>query len=100
KRQGPLEPAEALNIALQVTRALVVAAKQQLVHRDLKPTNLMLVDQEGEQIVKVIDFGLAKVTRDTGEDSGALTVGGFVGPPHFASPEQIEEGEVGIGAGI
>src|SRR5258707_12381372 len=54
RRQGPLEPVEALNIGLQVARALAVAAKQQLVHRDLKPTNLMLVDQEGEQIVKVI----------------------------------------------
>jgi serine/threonine protein kinase len=91
KRRGPLESVEALNIALQVARALAVAAKQQLVHRDLKPTNLMLVDQEGEQIVKVIDFGLAKVARDTGEDSAALTVAGFVGTPHFASPEQIEE---------
>src|SRR5438132_2019215 len=100
KRQGPLEPAEALNIALQVTRALTVAAKQQLVHRDLKPTNLMLVDQEGEQIVKVIDFGLAKVARNTGEDSGALTVAGFVGTPHFASPEQIEEGEVDVRSDI
>src|SRR5262249_7490326 len=56
KRLGALEPVEALNIGLQVARALAVAAKQHLVHRDLKPTNLMLVDQEGEQIVKVIDF--------------------------------------------
>ena len=61
KRKGPLKPVEALNIALQVSRALAVAAKQQLVHRDLKPTNLMLVDQEEELTVKVIDFGLAKV---------------------------------------
>src|SRR5499427_922590 len=58
RRQGPLEPVEVLKIGLQVTRALVVAAKQQLVHRDIKPSNLMLVSQEGEQIVKVIDFGL------------------------------------------
>jgi serine/threonine protein kinase/Tfp pilus assembly protein PilF len=100
RRQGPLEPVEALNIGLQVTRALVVAAKQQLVHRDLKPSNLMLVDHEGEQIVKVIDFGLAKVPRDAGDDSGALTIGGFVGTPHFASPEQIEEGEVDIRSDI
>src|ERR1700737_3627386 len=64
KRKGPLEPIEALDIALQVARALAVAAKQHLVHRDLKPSNLMLVDQEGEQIVKVIDFGLAKGAKD------------------------------------
>ena len=100
KRKGPLEPAEALNIALQVTRALAVAAKQHLVHRDLKPTNLMLVDQEGESIVKVIDFGLAKIAKDAGEDSGTLTMGGFVGTPHFASPEQLEEGEVDVRSDI
>ena len=99
RREGPLEPAEALNIGLQVTRALVVAAKQQLVHRDLKPSNLMLVNHEGEQIVKVIDFGLAKGPRDPG-DSGALTIGGFVGTPHFASPEQIAEAEVDIRSDI
>src|SRR5271165_1878748 len=100
KRKRSLEPVEALNIALQVARALAVAAKQQLVHRDLKPTNLMLVDQEGESIVKVIDFGLAKVAKDAGEDSGTLTMGGFVGTPHFASPEQVEEGEVDIRSDI
>src|SRR5271166_621549 len=100
KRKGSLEPVEALNIALQVARALAVAAKQQLVHRDLKPTNLMLVDQEGESIVKVIDFGLAKIAKDAGEDSGTLTMGGFVGTPHFASPEQVEEGEVDIRSDI
>ena len=96
KRNGPLKPVEALNIALQVARALAVAAKQQLVHRDLKPTNLMIVDQEEELTVKVIDFGLAKVAKEVGEDSMALTVGGFIGTPHFASPEQVEEGDVDV----
>src|ERR1700719_4170795 len=100
RRNGPLKPEEALNIALQVARALAVAAKQQLVHRDLKPTNLMLVDEEGELTVKVIDFGLAKVPKDAGEDSGALTMGGFVGTPHFASPEQVEEGDVDVRSDI
>ncbi len=100
KRKGALEPVEALNIVLQVARALAVAAKQQLVHRDLKPSNLMLVDQEGETVVKVIDFGLAKVTKDDADDSGTLTVAGFVGTPHFASPEQVEEGEVDIRSDI
>src|SRR5580700_697924 len=100
RRSGPLKPDEALNIALQVSRALAVAAKQQLVHRDLKPTNLMLVDEEGELTVKVIDFGLAKVPKDAGEDSGALTMGGFVGTPHFASPEQVEEGDVDVRSDI
>jgi serine/threonine protein kinase len=60
------------------------AARQQLVHRDLKPANLMLVDEDGEKVVKVIDFGFAKGAKREGGDSGPLTVGGgFVGTPHF-----------------
>ena len=95
KRNGRLTPVEALGITLQVSRALAAAAKQQLVHRDLKPANLMLVDEEGEKVVKVIDFGLAKSVKREGEDSGTLTVGGgFVGTPHFASPEQLEERDI------
>jgi serine/threonine protein kinase len=101
KHEGRLPPAEALGITLQVTRALAAAAKQQLVHRDLKPTNLMLVDEEGERVVKVIDFGLAKSAKKEGEDSGTLTVGGgFVGTPHFASPEQLEERDIDIRSDI
>ncbi len=101
KRTGPLAPVEALEILIQVSRALAAAAKQQLVHRDLKPANLMLVDEEGEKVVKVIDFGLAKSAKREGEDSGALTVGGgFVGTPHFASPEQLEERDIDIRSDI
>jgi serine/threonine protein kinase len=99
KRKGRLDPVEALNITLQVARALGAAAKQRLVHRDLKPANLMLVDQEGEQVVKVIDFGLAKSAKDAG-DTGTLTMGGFVGTPHFASPEQVEEGDLDVRSDI
>ncbi len=100
KRKGRLEPAEALNITLQVARALGAAARQRLVHRDLKPSNLMLVDEEGESVVKVIDFGLAKTAKDSGEDTGTLTMAGFVGTPHFASPEQVEEGDLDIRSDI
>ncbi|MGA8654760.1 MAG: protein kinase [Chthoniobacterales bacterium] len=101
KRRGRLDPAEALGVTLQVSRALAAAAKQQLVHRDLKPANLMLVDEDGDRIVKVIDFGLAKSAKREGEDSGTLTHGGgFVGTPHFASPEQLEERDIDIRSDI
>jgi tRNA A-37 threonylcarbamoyl transferase component Bud32/tetratricopeptide (TPR) repeat protein len=100
-KKGPLDPIEALNICLQVTRALAAAARQHLVHRDLKPANLMLVDQDGERVVKVIDFGLAKSAKTEGDDSGTLTqAGGFVGTPHFASPEQLEERDIDIRSDI
>jgi serine/threonine protein kinase len=101
KRKGLLDPAEALGITLQVSRALAAADKEKLVHRDLKPSNLMLVEEDEEKIVKVIDFGLAKSTQRGGESSSSLTVGGgFVGTPHFASPEQLEEREIDIRSDI
>jgi serine/threonine protein kinase/TPR repeat protein len=101
KRKGLLDPAEALGIVIQVSRALSAADKEKLVHRDLKPSNLMLVHEEEEMVVKVIDFGLAKSTQKGAESSGTLTVGGgFVGTPHFASPEQLEEREIDIRSDI
>ncbi len=101
KRKGLLDPAEALEITLQVSRALAAADKENLVHRDLKPSNLMLVEEDDEKVVKVIDFGLAKSTQRGGESSGTLTVGGgFVGTPHFASPEQLEEKDIDIRSDI
>src|SRR3954462_7770075 len=63
RREGPLKLDTALEIAIQVTRALIAAADRGLVHRDLKPANIMLTQSEGSPAkieVKVIDFGLAK----------------------------------------
>ncbi len=93
RRQGALEPLFALRIAEQVARALGEAQKHGLVHRDIKPANLMLVQEDDEVCVKVIDFGLAKSSRPEGEDAATLSMGGFVGTPYFASPEQLEERE-------
>ncbi len=90
RRDGPLKPELALEIAIQVTRALIGAATQGLIHRDLKPGNIMLtraITGTGETEVKVIDFGLAKATNGIAETD--LTHGGFVGTPSFASPEQF-----------
>ena len=91
RRDGPLDVSTALEVARQVTTALVAAAGRGLIHRDLKPGNLMLTDggnSPAEVEVKVIDFGLAKATAAVGEDD--LTHGGFVGTPAFASPEQFD----------
>src|SRR5213080_1498793 len=90
RRDGPLKAERALEIAIQVTRALIGAAAQGLIHRDLKPGNIMIARADAETVkleVKVIDFGLAKVTNAVGEAD--LTHGGFVGSPSFASPEQF-----------
>ena len=91
RRDGPLKVEAALEIAVQVTRALIAAAAHGLIHRDLKPGNIMLARSEtaaAELEVKVIDFGLAKAIADDGKDMD-LTKGGFIGTPVFASPEQF-----------
>ena len=102
KRDGAIPAPIALEIVLQVARALGAAHKQGLVHRDIKPSNLMVVrEDDSEFTVKVIDFGLAKSsTGSEGEDAATLTVGGFLGTPHFASPEQLDERELDVRSDI
>jgi serine/threonine protein kinase len=91
KRNGPLECLSSLDIAQQVASALIAAEKQHLVHRDIKPSNLMLVQEgDGEVLVKVIDFGLARSAVMQSTTGGEITSGGFVGTPYFASPEQLD----------
>ena len=101
KRQGTLSPAVALTITGQVARALNAAVQHELVHRDIKPANLMLVKEDDDLVVKVIDFGLAKTSvAGEGEDAATLSMGGFVGTPHFASHEQLEEKEIDVRSDI
>ena len=91
RRDGPLDSKVALEIAIQITQALVAAAAHGLIHRDLKPGNIMLTRSETdgpELLVKIIDFGLAKALADVGGEPD-LTHGQFVGTPNFASPEQF-----------
>lgn len=91
RRGGPLEIEPALQMAIQVTRALMAASAQGLIHRDLKPSNIMLTRADPARAdleVKVIDFGLAKAIADAATD-GDGAHGGFVGTPAFASPEQF-----------
>ena len=101
QRQGPIDPVVALRITLQVTRALGAAARLQLVHRDIKPANLMLVREDDDFLVKVIDFGLAKsIKHEENDDLATISMGGFVGTAHFASPEQLEEKEIDVRSDI
>jgi serine/threonine-protein kinase len=96
RRDGPLNAKSALEIAIQITRALMAAAAHGLIHRDLKPGNIMLTRGDtdtAEPEVKVIDFGLAKAIADAGGETD-LTHGEFVGTPNFASPEQFGSGPV------
>ena len=91
RRDGPMPVAAALDIAIQVTHALVAAAAHGLIHRDLKPANIMLTPNDAAPAAleaKVIDFGLAKATTGAADEMD-ITHGAFVGTPTFASPEQF-----------
>ncbi|HEY5893236.1 MAG TPA: protein kinase [Chthoniobacterales bacterium] len=100
KRAGPFPVKTALDITDQVARALGAAARHGLIHRDIKPANLMLLRDDGDLLVKVIDFGLAKAINKGTDSSATLTLGEFVGTPYFASPEQLEEKELDIRSDI
>src|SRR5207249_1869468 len=85
--RGSLPPAEIRQILVQVARALAYAHKSGIVHRDIKPDNIMF-DEHGQAVVKVVDFGIAKAV--TGDDTQKVTKTGLViGTPEFMSPEQL-----------
>ncbi len=85
----PLTLALALSIAEQVCKALAHSHRAGLIHRDLKPSNIMLVRSDEEDLVKVIDFGLAKLLPEFGQEMQKLTqTGTIVGTPMYMSPEQ------------
>lgn len=100
RRLGPLDVLTTIDIARQVAAALAAAEERGLVHRDLKPGNLMLIGStNGAPTIKVIDFGVAKAVAGKA-DTMALTHGGFVGTPAFASPEQFTNAPVDVRSDI
>jgi serine/threonine protein kinase/Tfp pilus assembly protein PilF len=101
RRLGPLDVSSTIEIALQVAAALAAAEERGLVHRDLKPGNLMLIGGTDNEVstVKVIDFGVAKAVAEK-TNPMALTHGGFVGTPAFASPEQFTNAPVDVRSDI
>src|SRR3954463_6358091 len=91
RREGPMPLALALEVIEQVARALAAAEKCGVVHRDIKPSNIMLESDPGgcAPIVKVIDYGVAKVVASGTAQGSDQTRTGFIGTPAFASPEQF-----------
>jgi serine/threonine protein kinase len=89
-QEGPLPPVRVLRILAQVADALGEAHALGIVHRDMKPENIMVENREGQDLVKVLDFGIAKIVEPTGRPSLALTaVGQTLGTLEFMSPEQL-----------
>jgi len=93
KRDGQLGIERALTIAAQICRALEAAHRAGIIHRDLKPSNVMLVrSQEQEELVKVLDFGVAKFLHETGDGANLTQTDAAIGTPKYMAPEQIRGG--------
>jgi serine/threonine-protein kinase len=89
EREKSLSPAETLRILTQVARAIGRAHKHGIVHRDLKPAHIHLCPDESEEVVKVLDFGLAKLLEGSAGGGAPITATGAVmGTAYYMSPEQ------------
>jgi serine/threonine-protein kinase len=87
--EGPLSRARALGIIRQILRGLDHAHGAGVVHRDLKPDNIMLVERDGQRdVVKILDFGIAKVTEPASGQEALTQAGVIFGTPEYLSPEQ------------
>jgi serine/threonine protein kinase/Flp pilus assembly protein TadD len=95
RRDGPMPLAQTLELIEQTARALAAAEVCGVVHRDIKPSNVMLESDPGgcAPIVKVIDYGIAKILNPEAERGAEKTQPGFIGTPAFASPEQFAPSE-------
>lgn len=91
KRAAPLEAARALTIAAQVADALGASHQHGIIHRDLKPENIFLINRSHTtDFVKVLDFGLAKLTQGEEKVTHKTRTGSVMGTPYYMSPEQCE----------
>jgi len=89
--QAPLPPPQVFAVMHGVLQALDYAHRHAVVHRDMKPENVLISD---EGMVKVADFGIARLMDDTGVGGTATKTGTTVGTPQYMSPEQVSSSKV------
>ena len=89
RQSGPMPAQRVIHIGVQIARALGAAHLEGVIHRDLKPDNVMLLDRYGERdFVKVLDFGIARLADDQDPTTQLTEAGSLVGTPVYMSPEQ------------
>ncbi len=87
RKEAPLEIGRAARLVIQVCDSLKEAHDRGILHRDLKPDNLFVVERDEREMIKVVDFGIAKLVGDSSVESVTRT-GMIVGTPQYLSPEQ------------
>ena len=92
RRLGKLSSTETARILTHIGRAVGRAHEAGIVHRDLKPENVFLIRNEDEEIAKVLDFGVAKVSSvgALGQEGTRTRTGSILGTPYYMSPEQAQ----------
>ena len=93
KTKGPLPIAHACYFIHHAALGLQHAHERGMVHRDIKPANLIVASEGKKPIVKVLDFGLAKVTSEGQADGGLTREGQMLGTPEYIAPEQIRDAQ-------
>jgi eukaryotic-like serine/threonine-protein kinase len=91
RRLGRLSSTETARVITHIGRAVARAHEAGIVHRDLKPENVFLIRNEDEEIAKVLDFGVAKVSvSELGQEGTRTRTGSILGTPYYMSPEQAQ----------
>jgi serine/threonine-protein kinase len=90
RKKGHLKPGSAANIMSQICAALDDAHAKHIIHRDLKPDNIMIKVDRNKHIVKVFDFGIAKMVIEGKQDNSITRAGTIVGTLSYMSPEQCK----------
>ena len=93
KTSGPLPIAQACGLIYQSALGLQHAHEHGMVHRDIKPANLILARAGPRPVVKVLDFGLAKVSSEGRVDTSLTREGQMLGTPDYIAPEQIRDAQ-------
>ncbi len=89
KDEGRLDPSRSIDLLIQIVEGLQCAHRQEIVHRDIKPTNIIVCKTESGEIAKLLDFGISMVLPAVSRETRDLTrTGEIFGSPQYMSPEQ------------
>jgi serine/threonine protein kinase len=92
-----LDTQQRLELFIEVCKAVQHAHQKGIIHRDIKPTNVMITRRDGTPVPKIIDFGIAKATQRRLTEKTLFTeYHQFIGTPEYMSPEQAEMGELDV----